>query len=108
SGFHSRRMDTPSFFSRMATLPPRGKMRTTRCDLHIHSAASVGDGEWYTRLLGRSESPVEPARQYALCKARGMSLVTLTDHDTIDAGLTLIDRPDFFLSEEVTAVFPEN
>jgi glycosyltransferase involved in cell wall biosynthesis len=37
-----------------------------------------------------------------------MSLVTLTDHDTIDGGLTLLDRPDFFLSEEVTAVFPEN
>ena len=37
-----------------------------------------------------------------------MSLVTLTDHDTIDGGLTLIDRPDFFLSEEVTARFPEN
>src|SRR4051812_42894962 len=37
-----------------------------------------------------------------------MSLVTLTDHDTIDGGLTLIDRPDFFLSEEVTTRFPEN
>jgi glycosyltransferase involved in cell wall biosynthesis len=37
-----------------------------------------------------------------------MSLVTLTDHDTIAGGLQLVDRPDFFLSEEVTAVFPEN
>jgi glycosyltransferase involved in cell wall biosynthesis len=37
-----------------------------------------------------------------------MSLVTLTDHDTIAGGLGLLDRPDFFLSEEVTAVFPEN
>ena len=37
-----------------------------------------------------------------------MSLVTLTDHDTIDGGLQLIDRPDFFLSEEVTTRFPEN
>ncbi|HMF43139.1 MAG TPA: glycosyltransferase [Polyangia bacterium] len=83
-------------------------MRTTRCDLHIHSAASVGNDEWYTRLFGCPESYAEPARQYELCKARGMSLVTLTDHDTIDGGLTLIDRPDFFLSEEVTTVFPEN
>jgi glycosyltransferase involved in cell wall biosynthesis len=47
-------------------------------------------------------------RQYELCKRRGMSLVTLTDHDTIAGGLQLVDRPDFFLSEEVTAVFPEN
>ena len=37
-----------------------------------------------------------------------MSLVTLTDHDTIAGALTLIDRPDFFISEEVTAIFPEN
>ncbi|MCX5746646.1 MAG: glycosyltransferase [Proteobacteria bacterium] len=36
-----------------------------------------------------------------------MSLVTLTDHDTIAGGLTLIDRPDFFLSEEVTTTFPD-
>jgi len=37
-----------------------------------------------------------------------MTLVTLTDHDTISGGLELIDRPDFFLSEEITALFPEN
>jgi glycosyltransferase involved in cell wall biosynthesis len=37
-----------------------------------------------------------------------MTLVTLTDHDTIAGGLQLIDRPDFFLSEEITAEFPEN
>jgi glycosyltransferase involved in cell wall biosynthesis len=37
-----------------------------------------------------------------------MSLVTLTDHDTIAGGLELVDRPDFFLSEEVTAIFPES
>jgi glycosyltransferase involved in cell wall biosynthesis len=37
-----------------------------------------------------------------------MSLVTLTDHDTIEGGLQLLGFPDFFLSEEVTAKFPEN
>ena len=101
-------MDSPPIACKVATFPPRGKMRTTRCDLHIHSAASLGNDEWYTRLFGWPESYAEPARQYDLCKARGMSLVTLTDHDTIDGGLTLIDRPDFFLSEEVTTRFPEN
>jgi hypothetical protein len=83
-------------------------VNVTRCDLHLHSAASVGSDEWYTRFFGCPESYAEPLRQYELCKARGMSLVTLTDHDTIAGGLQLIDRPDFFLSEEVTAVFPEN
>ena len=81
---------------------------TTRCDLHVHSSASKGNDEWYSRVFGCPESYAAPARQYELCKARGMSLVTLTDHDTLDGGLTLVDRPDFFLSEEITAVFPEN
>jgi len=78
-----------------------------RCDLHLHSAASVGNEEWYTKFFGCPESFADPLQQYDLCKARGMSLVTLTDHDTIDGGLKLIDRPDFFLSEEITTVFPE-
>jgi glycosyltransferase involved in cell wall biosynthesis len=82
-------------------------MNATRCDLHLHSAASIGNDEWYTRFFGCPESYAEPRRQYELCKARGMTLVTLTDHDTIAGGLELRDRPDFFLSEEVTAVFPE-
>jgi glycosyltransferase involved in cell wall biosynthesis len=83
-------------------------MSATRCDLHLHSSASIGNDEWYTRFFGCPESYAEPLQQYELCKARGMSLVTLTDHDTIAGGLQLIDRPDFFLSEEVTAIFPEN
>ena len=37
-----------------------------------------------------------------------MTLVTLTDHDTIEGGLQLIGRPDFFLSVEVSTRFPEN
>lgn len=83
-------------------------MSTTRCDLHVHSAASVGNDEWYTRVFGCPESYAAPERQYELCKSRGMSLVTLTDHDTIAGALTLVDRPDFFISEEITATFPEN
>jgi glycosyltransferase involved in cell wall biosynthesis len=83
-------------------------MPETRCDLHLHSCASIGNDEWYTRVFGCPESYAEPVQQYELCKARGMTLVTLTDHDTIDGGLQLIDRPDFFLSEEITAHFPEN
>ena len=37
-----------------------------------------------------------------------MDLVTLTDHDSIEGGLLLADRPDFFLSVEVSTRFPEN
>jgi hypothetical protein len=35
-----------------------------------------------------------------------MSIVTLTDHDSIEAAETLRKYPDFFLSEEVTARMP--
>lgn len=80
----------------------------TRCDLHLHSAASLTSGEWFSEYFSAPESYADPARQYELCKARGMTLVTLTDHDTIDGGLQLIERPDFFLSVEVSTRFPEN
>jgi glycosyltransferase involved in cell wall biosynthesis len=80
----------------------------SRCDLHMHSDASVMNDEWYTKFFGCPESYANPVRQYELCKARGMSLVTLTDHDSIEGGLRLVDHSDFFLSEEVTTRFPEN
>jgi glycosyltransferase involved in cell wall biosynthesis len=64
--------------------------------------------EWFGRYFNCPESYAEPLAQYDLCKARGMTLVTLTDHDTIAGGLALIDRRDFFLSEEITTRFPEN
>lgn len=39
-------------------------------------------------------------------RARGMDLVTVTDHDSIEAAEALRHRPDFFLSEEVTCHAP--
>ena len=80
----------------------------TRCDLHLHSAASLSSGEWFSEYFHAPESYAEPQRQYELCKARGMTLVTLTDHDTIDGGLQLVGHSDFFLSVEVSTKFPEN
>ena len=81
--------------------------RVTRCDLHLHSSASVDSGEWFSRRFNCPESYASPARQYELCKQRGMDLVTLTDHDTVAGGLELVERSDFFLSEEVTARLPD-
>ena len=48
------------------------------------------------------ESYSDPAAVYDTLKRRGMDLVTVTDHDSIDAAEALRHRPDFFLSEEVT------
>jgi len=58
--------------------------------------------------LGRlcKESYNRPAEVYTRCKELGMSIVTLTDHDSIDAAEQLRHYPDFFVSEEVTCRMP--
>jgi predicted metal-dependent phosphoesterase TrpH len=48
------------------------------------------------------ESYNDPLEVYHLLKQRGMNLVTVTDHDSIDAVERLRQYPDFFLSEEVS------
>jgi predicted metal-dependent phosphoesterase TrpH len=52
------------------------------------------------------ESYNEPQALYELLKRRGMDLVTVTDHDSIDAVEALRHHNDFFLSEEVTCTMP--
>ena len=76
-----------------------------RCDLHVHSTAS---GMCDTPLLNRvcRESYNQPDEVYARCKKMGMSIVTLTDHDSIDAAEGLRRHRDFFVSEEATCRMP--
>jgi predicted metal-dependent phosphoesterase TrpH len=52
------------------------------------------------------ESYNDAAEVYHRLKRLGMDLVTVTDHDSIDAVESLRRYPDFFLSEEVTCVLP--
>jgi predicted metal-dependent phosphoesterase TrpH len=52
------------------------------------------------------ESYNDPAEVYHRCKRLGMSMVTLTDHDSIDSAEVLRKYPDYFLSEEVTVRMP--
>jgi predicted metal-dependent phosphoesterase TrpH len=54
------------------------------------------------------ESYNDPEAVYRTLKRRGMDLVTVTDHDSIDAAEHLRRYPDFFLSEEVTCTTPSN
>ena len=77
-----------------------------RCDLHVHSIAS---GMCQTPVLDRfcRESYNDPSAVYTRLKKLGMSIVTVTDHDSIDSGEVLRKHPDFFLSEEVTVKMPE-
>ncbi|MDE3195608.1 MAG: PHP domain-containing protein [Acidobacteriota bacterium] len=76
-----------------------------RCDLHVHSVYS---GMCTVPVLTRvcRESYNDRLALYETLKRRGMDLVTVTDHDSIDAVEPLRHRPDFFLSEEVTCTMP--
>lgn len=76
-----------------------------KCDLHVHTRHS---GQCNIPLLKRicRESYNDPEEVYRSLKQRGMDLVTITDHDSIDAAESLRHYPDFFLSEEVTVEMP--
>jgi len=78
---------------------------TSRVDMHCHSTASQLSRLGVQRSLGLPECATPPEEVYALAKRRGMDFVTITDHDTIDGCLELADRPDCFVSEELTARF---
>ncbi len=72
-----------------------------KCDLHVHT---IHSGMCTVPVINRfcRESYNDPDELYATLKRRGMNLVTVTDHDSIDAVETLRRHPDFFLSEEVS------
>lgn len=79
-----------------------------KVDLHLHSKASNKPGGYLSKKLGLSESYVEPKKLYQTLKSRGMTLFTITDHDTIDGCLEIADLPNTFISEEITTYFPED
>jgi predicted metal-dependent phosphoesterase TrpH len=77
----------------------------TRCDLHVHS---IHSGVVDLPFLGRfgNECYSEPREVYELARRRGMDLVTLTDHDSIEGALEIAALPGTFISEEVTCELP--
>ncbi|MEW6138246.1 MAG: glycosyltransferase [Thermodesulfobacteriota bacterium] len=79
-----------------------------KADLHVHSKYSKRPSEWILQKLGCAESYTDPHFLYSRAKAKGMSLVTITDHNVIDGCLELTHKPDCFISEEITTYFPED
>lgn len=77
----------------------------SRVDLHCHSTASEVSRLGVQRAVGLPECATPPEEVYELAKRRGMDFVTITDHDTIDGALSIADRSDVFVSEELTAHF---
>lgn len=76
-----------------------------KCDLHVHTRHSGLCTIPVMKHFCR-ESYNDPEAVYQTLKRRGMDLVTITDHDSIDAAESLRHYDDFFLSEEVTVRMP--
>ena len=79
-----------------------------RCDLHVHSIHSSDTGSFALRRARLGESYTAPDRVYDTCLRRGMTLVTISDHNTLEGALRIAHLPNTFLSEEVTTRFPED
>jgi predicted metal-dependent phosphoesterase TrpH len=78
--------------------------RVMRADLHVHSYHS---GYNHDLPFLRSRDCYNcPEAVYRTAKARGMDIVTITDHDSIDGCLEFLskhpDTPDFIIGEEIT------
>lgn len=73
--------------------------------MHVHTKSS---GMCTLPVLNKfcRESYNDPAAVYETLTGRGMTLVTLTDHDSIDGADSLRRYSNFFVSEEATCRMP--
>jgi predicted metal-dependent phosphoesterase TrpH len=80
-----------------------------RCDLHLHTRYS----SWRrARILKARDSYTEPVEVFERAKAAGMDYVAITDHDSIEGALRLLDaRPgraaEIIVGEEVETRFTD-
>jgi predicted metal-dependent phosphoesterase TrpH len=84
-------------------------MTSLRADLHVHTRHSKHNANVPFVTSRDCYSP--PQAVYRIAKARGMDLVAITDHDTIDGALELLDHQpgaeDVIVGEEVSCRFPD-
>jgi len=74
-----------------------------KADLHLHSRFSERPAHWLLKRLGCNESYTDPRDAYRIAQARGMTCVTLTDHNTIGGCLEIAHLPDTFISGNISA-----
>ena len=79
-----------------------------RADLHLHS---IHSGFTKTLRMFRSRDCYsDPAAIYRMARQRGLDVVTITDHDSLDGCLELRDRypdaPDILMGEEIECRVP--
>ena len=79
-----------------------------RFDGHVHSKHSKRPSAWVLKKIGCPESFAEPLDIYRIACDRGMTHVTITDHNCIEGALEIAHLPNTFVSEEITTYFPED
>jgi len=79
-----------------------------RVDLHVHSKHSKRPTQWFLKKIGCPESFTEPLQLYRIALSRGMTHVTISDHNTIEGALEIAHLNNTFISEELTSYFPED
>lgn len=81
----------------------------TSFDLHCHTWHSDVSQQWILRKLDVPESHTPPDLLRSRLKERGIDYVTVTDHDTIQGCLDLLEKghDDVFISVEATTLFPD-
>jgi predicted metal-dependent phosphoesterase TrpH len=84
-------------------------MTMLRADMHVHTCYSrINDT---IAFLGARDCYSTPEQVYRTAKSRGMDLVAITDHDTIEGALALVhatkNAPDVIVGEEVSCCYPD-
>ena len=80
-----------------------------RADLHVHTYYSA----WrHMRFVHPRDCYVQPLEAYRSALAAGMDFVAITDHDSVEGALRLLDEPGVdasrvIVGEEVECTFPE-
>ena len=64
-----------------------------KIDLHVHSRYSTRPSQWVLQKLGCQECYTQPQTLYRIAQKRGMSWVTITDHNTIHGCLEIAALP---------------
>ncbi|MDJ0811168.1 MAG: glycosyl transferase, partial [Desulfobacterales bacterium] len=79
-----------------------------RIDLHVHSRFSKRPSAWVLKKIGCPESFTQPLDIYRIASDRGMTHVTISDHNRIEGALEIAHLPNTFVSEEITTYFPDD
>ncbi|MDR3629840.1 MAG: glycosyltransferase [Desulfocapsaceae bacterium] len=76
-------------------------------DIHVHSKYSSRPSQWILKKIGCPECFTEPLNIYQIARHRGMTHITISDHNSIDGALEIAHLPNTFISEEITTYFPD-